>query len=401
MQVDIFTSTKQVVAEHLTLHNLQHWFLTGLKLSLLLLTVLFVSFRMMVVQAQAANIGNITELNGAGRVVREVQKDLDSTYEALLDFDIESYDNVQTSNGRLGITFLDDSQVRLTEHSELIIDEFIYDPNPSKSKMSLQFASGTARFITGKLASIDKENISIQTPSATIGIRGTDFTVTVDELGRSLIILLPDDDGLPSGEIVVATAMGQVTLNKPYQATTVSMYETEPTKPVILDLTLELIDNMLIVNTPKEKQENEEGTNGGNSTSILDVDFLEFDDLEVDYLAEDNLEFTELDINYLDVNFLEDLLDIIEDVNELDQTESLLKTDIDLKGTQVGYDSDTQINTFLTDNLITFYKTLEDTIRLDLDKSNAYTVILIQNGKSTQIIVNGGGDSTIKITQDN
>ena len=362
---------------------------------------LFVLLRMTVVQAQAANIGNITELNGAGRVVREVQKDLEDTYQASLDFNIESYDNVQTSNGRLGITFLDDSQVRLTEHSELIIDEFIYDPDPSKSKMALQFASGTARFITGKLATIDKENILIQTPSATIGIRGTDFTVTVDELGRSLVILLPDDDGLPSGEIVVATAMGQVTLNKPYQATTVSMYETEPTKPVILDLTLELIDNMLIVNAPQAVKENDEGPDGGSNANILDVDFLEFDDLEVDYLAEDNLEFTELDINYLDVNFLEDLLDIIEDVNELDQTESLLKTDIDLKGTEVGYDSETQINTFLTDNLITFYKTLEDTVRLDLDKQNAYTVILIQNGKSTQIIVNGGGDSVIKITQDN
>ena len=349
---------------------------------------------MMVVQLQAANIGNITELKGTGRVVRDL------TFQAALDLDINSYDNVQTSNGRLGITFLDDSQVRLTEHSELIIDEFIYDPDPSKSKMALQFASGTARFITGKLATIDKENITINTPSATIGIRGTDFTVTVDELGRSLVILLPDDDGLPSGEIVVATAMGQVVLNKPYQATTVSMYETEPTKPVILDLTLELIDNMLIVNKPQEIQEDER-EDGGSNTSILDVDFLEFDDLEIDYLAEDELEFTELDINYLDVNFLEDLLNIIEDVNELDQTETLLKADIDLKGTQVGYDSNTQINTFMTDNLITFYKTLEDTVRLDLDKQNAYTIILIQDGKSTQIVVNGGGNSTIKITQGN
>ncbi len=341
----------------------------------------------------AVDIGNITELNGTGRVVR------DKTFNAALSFNINSFDNVQTSNGRLGITFKDDSQVRLTEHSKLIIDEFIYDPDPSKSKMALQFASGTARFITGKLATIDKENILIKTPSATIGIRGTDFTVTVDELGRSLVILLPNNDGLPSGEIVVATAMGQVVLNKPYQATTVSMFESAPTKPVILDLTLELIDNMLIVNPPKET-ESVQGESRSNSTgNILDVDFLEFDDLEVDYLAEDELEFTELDINYLDVNFLEDLLDIIEDVNELEQTETLLNTSIDLKGTQVGYDSSTQINTFLTDNLITFYKTLEDTIRLDLDKSNAYTIIMIQNGKSTQIIVNGGGDSTIKITQ--
>ena len=347
----------------------------------------------------AANIGSITELNGAGRVVREVPKDLDKTYKASIDLDINSYDNVQTSNGRMGITFLDDSQVRLTEHSELIIDEFIYDPDPSKSKMALQFASGTARFITGKLATIDKENITINTPSATVGIRGTDFTVTVDELGRSLIILLPDDDGLPSGEIIVSSAMGQVVLNKPYQATTVSMFEAAPSKPVILDLTLELIDNMLIVNPPKENLSVQGEDGSSNADSILDVDFLEFDDLEVDFLADSSLEYTELDINYLDVNFLEDLLDVIADVNELEQTETILNTRLDLKGTKVGYDSSTQINTFLTDNVITFYKTLEDTIRLDLDKANSYTVIMIQNGKSTQIIVNGGGDSTIKITQ--
>jgi len=357
--------------------------------------VLSASFKMMAEPQSVASVGNITELNGSGRVVR------DKTFDASLSFNINSFDNVQTSNGRLGITFLDDSQVRLTEHSQLIIDEFIYDPDPSKSKMALQFASGTARFITGKLSTINKENIFIKTPSATVGIRGTDFTVTVDELGRSLIILLPDDDGLPSGEIIVSTAMGQVVLNKPYQATTVSVFESEPTKPVILDLTLELIDNMLIVNPPKESI-SEQGEDGNNNTnSILDVDLLEFDDLEVDYLAEDELEFTELDINYLDVNFLEDLLDIIEDINELEQTETILNTSLDLKGTQLGYDSSTQINTFVTDNFITFYKTLEDTIRLELDKSNAYTVIMIQNGKSTQIIVNGGGNSTIKITQGN
>ena len=93
------------------------------------------------------------------------------------------------------------------------------------------------------------------------------------------------------------------------------------------------------------------------------------------------------------------MLDIIEDVNELDQTSTILQTNIDLKGTQVGYDSETQINTFLTDNVITFYKSLEDTIKLELDKSNSYTIVMIQNGKSTQIIVNGGGDSTITITQ--
>ena len=348
----------------------------------------------MVAQQSDASIGSVTELKGTGRIVRDIP------YDAALSFNIKSYDNVETSNGRIGITFLKDSQVRLTEHSQLVIDEFIYDPDPSKSKMALEFASGTARFITGKLNNINKENIAISTPSANVSIRGTDFTITVNEIGESLIILLPKSDGTPSGEILVATAMGEVVLNKPYQATTVSMFETEPTKPVILDITLKLIDNMLIVNPPKENT-NVQGEDGGSVSNVLDANFLDFDDLDVDYLAEDELEFTELDVNYLDVNFLEDLLDIIQDVNELDQTETVLKTSLDLKGTSMGFDSNTQVNTFATDNIITFLKSLEDTVRLDLDKSNAYTIILIQNGKSTQIIVNGGGTSTIKITQGN
>ena len=65
----------------------------------------------------------------------------------------------------------------------------------------------------------------------------------------------------------------------------------------------------------------------------------------------------------------------------------------------MGFDSDTQVNTFSTDNILTFLKSLEDTVRLDLDKSGSYTVILVQNGKSTQIIVNGGSSSTITIKQ--
>ena len=355
--------------------------------------VLSVLSKTMVAQQSDASIGSVTELKGKGRVVRDIP------YDAALSFDIESYDNVETTNGRIGITFLNDTRVRLTEHSQLLIDEFIYDPDPSKSKMALQFASGTARFITGKLNTINKENIAISTPSANVSIRGTDFTVTVNELGESLIILLPKDDGTPSGEIVVATAIGEVILNQPYQATTVSMFETEPTKPVILDITLELIDNMLIVNPPKEDVNVTEKSVSSNSNNLLDVDYLEFEDLDIDYLASDDLEFTELDINYLDVNFLEDLLEIIQDVNELDQTETLLQADLDLKGTTLGFDQETQINTFTTDNTITFIRALENTVRVDLDKSNAYTVILIQNGKSTQIIVNGGSSSTITIKQ--
>jgi hypothetical protein len=179
----------------------------------------------------ASEIGEISELSGNGEINRG---NSEVKLNAEIDSDIFSFDDVRTGNGRLAIQFLDDSVVKLTEHSKLVIDEFIYDPDPAKSKLALNMASGTARFITGKLGLINKENISIKTPTASIGIRGTDFTATVDELGRSLIILLPNADGTSSGEITVTTAMGVEILNEAFQATMVSAWEQEPTPAVTL-----------------------------------------------------------------------------------------------------------------------------------------------------------------------
>lgn len=351
------------------------------------------SFKTTKAQAQAADIGDISELNGTAQIVR------DKPYDADLKFAIQSNDEAITTNGRMAITFLDDSTVKLTEHSQLLIDEYIYDPDPSKSKMALTFGLGTARFITGNLNRIDKQNISLKTPTANIAIRGTDFTATVDELGRSLIILLPDKFGLSSGEILVTTGMGTVTLNKPYQATTVNVFESTPTKPVILDLTLDVIDNMLIVTPPKEEVVVEEETTTTKTDSVLD-----FNDLDIDYLAEDfledDLEFTELDINYLDVNYLEDLLNVLDALAIAEEEDKLAQaTSTQISGTLLGKDPDTQITTLITGNLVSLRREVNESVRVDLDGSNAYTVILIQDGVSNIIKVNGGSDSVITITQ--
>ena len=139
-----------------------------------------------------AQVGEITELRGIGEVVRQ---DTTNSLTAKLELDISSYDDVRTGNGRMAIEFLDSSILRLTEHSKVVIDNYIFDPDPDKSRLALNMASGTARFLTGALGKINKKNISIRTPTASIFIRGTDFTTTVDEIGRSLIILLPNEDG--------------------------------------------------------------------------------------------------------------------------------------------------------------------------------------------------------------
>ena len=351
---------------------------------------------MMGEQQQAVDIGDISELNGSAQIVR------DEPLKAEVNLGIQSNDQAITTNGRMAITFLDDSTVRLTEHSELLIDEYIYDPNPSKSKMALTFSLGTARFITGNLNRIDKQNIQLKTPTANIAIRGTDFTATVDELGRSLIVLLPDAYGLSSGEIEVITATGSVLLNKPFQATTVSVFENAPSKPVILDLTLDIIDNMLIVNPPEEEIiEGEEVVS--QKKNILDFDDLDIDYLEEDFLKEDELEFTELDINYLDVNFLEDLLDVIDALQVVKEEDALAQDGIstNIKGTKLGQDLDTQITTFYTGEKLALLRSVDSTARVDIDGSASYTVIFIQNGVSNVVTINGGEGSTIKITQEN
>ena len=134
---------------------------------------------------------------------------------------------------------------------------------------------------------------------------------------------------------------------------------------------------------------------------------LDFDDLDIDYLEEDlldaeqELEFTELDINYLDVNFLEDLLDVIDALQEIQEEDQLAQdaTTINLVGTSLGQDLNTQITSYITGEVLTLMRSVNDTARVDIDSSASYTVIFIQDGASKVVKVNGGTGSIIKITQ--
>lgn len=348
-------------------------------------------------QLVSANIGSVTDVLGVAAVFREEQEN-----EAKVDFNIESYDEVRTATGRLELKFLDDSVLKLTEHSEIVIDEFVYDPDPSKSKLALNFASGTARFVSGALGKINKENIKIATPTAEIAIRGTDFTTTVDELGRTLIILLPDEFGNSSGEIVVSSLMGQVILNRPYQATTVSLYEKAPSPPKILDLTLDMIDNMLIVTPPEEREEREETTR--SATSILDFNELDIDLLQDELeSSEETLEFSELDIDLLNVNFLTDLLDVFEDIDREKEEgeEELLEEEnvLSIVGTSIGFDSTTQINTFIEGQQVVLYRQVENSLRLNLMQDTSYTIRGDDSGEIFNVLINSGGDVYISIVQ--
>ena len=353
-------------------------------------------------------IGDIVESTGVGGIVRNNER-LPSNVGS----DIVLYDEAQTVNGRMLIEFLDEEELALTEHTIVYIDEVYYDPNPSLSKMSIRMAQGTARFASGSGKKIKKANIQVSTPTAQIAINGTDFTTTIDELGRSLVVLLPDKDGSASGEIVVSNEGGETFLNQPYQATMVSSFETPPTVAVtIQNITPSMINNMFIVNPPQEVKvaiQEQAADDLDKDQGILDVDYLEFNDLETDELkeTEEDLEYSALDIDALNVNLLVDVLDVIEALDKKvrgsgssGETSGSIGT-FRVDGAKLGLNTDSQYNVFIEDEKLIFFRDVNGVIEIAFDSgSNVYLQTIVE-GYEGVILIGDGDDSQIIINQSN
>jgi hypothetical protein len=268
-----------------------------------------------------AAIGKVTEqLNTPPSIQRDKQ-----TLTGAKGTGVEMNDAIRTQQGKVGITFEDDTRVQVNENSKLIIDDFVYDPKSKAGKLGAKIALGTVRYASGQIAKNSPQNVALNTPTATISVRGTDFTASVDELGQSTIILLPScpDDRNKSrtkndieknckvGEIIVESDAGIVILNQAFQATQVNSRSQPPSRPVILNLSEDAIGNMLLLSPPKELKEAGKSERGNNK-SYLDVDFLKEKGLEnalemqiasmyVDRLAQ----------NFLDNQFLASIFDMI------------------------------------------------------------------------------------------
>lgn len=356
---------------------------------------------------QADSIGDIVESTGIGGIVRN-----NETLSNDVGSDIILYDEARTGNGRMLIEFLDKEELALTEHTKVYIDEVYYDPNPSLSKMSIRMARGTARFASGNGKKINKANIAITTPTAQIAINGTDFTTTIDELGRSLVVLLPDEDGSSSGEIIVSNEGGEMVLNQPYQATMVSSLETPPTNKVVINnVTPSMINNMFIVNPPQEvKQAIQDQVQDdlNDDKGVLDVDFLEFNELEkdIDDYAEEDGEYTSLDIDALNVEFLTDVLDVVEALNKRIKGSSSGSASgqigaFRVDGAVQGLNEDSQYNVFIEDEKLIFFRDVNGVIEIAFGDGASVYLETIVEGYEGVITIGDGDDSTIIINQSN
>lgn len=202
-----------------------------------------------------ADIGSVTEASGTAVIKRG--KD---TIQIVKGTEIKTNDKVETKNGKVKIVFKDDTNVTVTESSSLVIDDFVYDPKSGAGKLGLKAAAGTVRYVSGAIAK-DPKNVKINTPTAAIAVRGTDFVMAVSETGASMIMLMPTCEieqninlkGLTcgSGAIDVETPAGIVKLNRPYQATLVETLNGMPSPAVIVALNGMAIGNNLMVSPPQ------------------------------------------------------------------------------------------------------------------------------------------------------
>jgi hypothetical protein len=114
------------------------------------------------------------------------------------------------ANGRLQVTFRDNTVLTLGEHASVVIDRYVYDPDHGIGETVLQATKGAFRFATGRIKELKDHKIAVSTPVAYIGVRGTEFWGgPLDKYG---VLLL-------QGKVTVSNQAGSVVLSNPGQGT--------------------------------------------------------------------------------------------------------------------------------------------------------------------------------------
>lgn len=125
--------------------------------------------------AQENGIGGLRKVQGTGTVLRKGQH-----LKALDGLHIQSGDTLRTGkDGSMGIIFIDNTRISLGPDSEITIDQYLYNPKEGKFSFLTRIAQGTASYLSGLISKVAPDTVQVQTPTATVGIRGTYFLIQV------------------------------------------------------------------------------------------------------------------------------------------------------------------------------------------------------------------------------
>jgi hypothetical protein len=140
--------------------------------------------------AAAHVIGHVTKLAGSATAIRNGVSIILNNGD-----NVEKGDVVATgSDSTLGVTFIDGTVFGLSSNARMVLNEMVYDPNGSNNSSLISLVAGTISFVAGETAK--HGDMKVDTPVATMGIRGTAVLVEID-------FNVPGANGLPDAKFQV------------------------------------------------------------------------------------------------------------------------------------------------------------------------------------------------------
>jgi len=126
--------------------------------------------------AQADHIAIFKNVSGPMKVVRT-----DANLDAVNGMELRTSDKVVAGEGASGgIVFKDGTLLTVGASTEISIRDYAFEPRDSKYAFSVYLAKGTAIYSSGKIGKLSPDSVHVDTPKASVGVRGTRFIVTAE-----------------------------------------------------------------------------------------------------------------------------------------------------------------------------------------------------------------------------
>ena len=124
----------------------------------------------------SSTVATVQKVSGMATVVKQGR-----TISAKIGLEIYQNDTLRTGrDGSIGVVFNDDTLLSLGPESILVIDEFVFAPRQGKFSIAIRMLKGTVAYFSGLISKLAPESAHIETPTSSIGIRGTKFVARVE-----------------------------------------------------------------------------------------------------------------------------------------------------------------------------------------------------------------------------
>lgn len=170
-------------------------------------------------------VGTIEELSGEARIIRA-----DGTVETVqIGTPVYQGDVIETSgDGAVNIVFIDETSFAISENARMAIDEYVFDPATESGKQNFSVLRGVFVFTSGLIGRDDPDDVEIDTPVGSIGIRGTIIAGNIQPGGESEITVI-------EGAIVIRNGVNEETLSLQFESVKLNGYDAGIERTGVMD----------------------------------------------------------------------------------------------------------------------------------------------------------------------